>query len=193
MPKNSDRIYITTPAGIAKYPRLTTPDTKFNKFGDYKVTVVLNEEDPKAVKFREEIEAAEAKAHATGTARSALEASREACQDFRRDDRAPVLDFDRVLVLLNPDRLVRSPVRYCVVDEVAHGDAEGVDVDRREKRWGCLRQENLAVCRKPPASVVDDDPQRREKLDRFACARHPGVGPRQLEETIGQCAKAKKR
>ena len=34
-----------TPAGIARYPRLTTPDTKFKKeFGEYKITLLLDAE-----------------------------------------------------------------------------------------------------------------------------------------------------
>lgn len=60
----TDKTIVTTPAGIAKYPRLTTPDTKFNKFGDYKVTLVLDESDEGVPEFRTKIEKAEALAHA---------------------------------------------------------------------------------------------------------------------------------
>jgi hypothetical protein len=35
------RQYFISPAGIAKYPRLTKPDTKFKADGEYKVTLVL--------------------------------------------------------------------------------------------------------------------------------------------------------
>lgn len=34
-----------TPKGIARYPYLNTPDTKFNADGDYKVTIVLDNND----------------------------------------------------------------------------------------------------------------------------------------------------
>lgn len=43
MSQNKERL--TTPAGIAKYPRLNTPDTKFKKEGQFKVTLVLDESD----------------------------------------------------------------------------------------------------------------------------------------------------
>jgi len=35
------RVFHISPAGIAQYPRLTTPDTKFKADGEYKVTLVL--------------------------------------------------------------------------------------------------------------------------------------------------------
>lgn len=45
----------TTPKGIAKYPWLTAPDTKFNPDGDYKVTIVLGAaEATPIVKFLDE-------------------------------------------------------------------------------------------------------------------------------------------
>lgn len=50
---------INTPAGIAKYPRLNTPDTKFNKNGVYKVTLVLDESDEGVTEFKDRILAAE--------------------------------------------------------------------------------------------------------------------------------------
>lgn len=60
----ADKVIITSPAGIAKFPRLTTPDTKFNKFGDYKVTLVFEDEAKGVSDFRTRIEKAEAAAHA---------------------------------------------------------------------------------------------------------------------------------
>ena len=36
---------IKSPKGIARYPYLNTPDTKFNPDGDYKVTLILNNND----------------------------------------------------------------------------------------------------------------------------------------------------
>ena len=36
---------IKTPKGIVRYPYLNTPDTKFNADGDYKVTLVLDNND----------------------------------------------------------------------------------------------------------------------------------------------------
>ena len=50
---------IITPPGIAKYPRLNTPDTKFNPNGVYKVTLVLDESQEAVVEFRDRILAAE--------------------------------------------------------------------------------------------------------------------------------------
>jgi hypothetical protein len=38
---------ITTPAGIARYPRLNTPDTKFSEEGQYKVDLEMSSEDAK--------------------------------------------------------------------------------------------------------------------------------------------------
>jgi hypothetical protein len=46
---------ITTPAGIARYPRLNSPDTKFSEEGQYKVDLEMSQEDAKP--FIEQIEA----------------------------------------------------------------------------------------------------------------------------------------
>ena len=35
----------TTPKGIAQYPWLSKPDTKFSEEGDYKVNLILNAEE----------------------------------------------------------------------------------------------------------------------------------------------------
>ena len=35
---------ITTPKGIAQYPWLSKPDTKFSEEGEYKVNVILTKE-----------------------------------------------------------------------------------------------------------------------------------------------------
>lgn len=40
---------ITTPKGIAQYPWLSTPDTKFSEEGEYKVNLVLSKEDAKPI------------------------------------------------------------------------------------------------------------------------------------------------
>ena len=56
--KNND--IITTPAGIAKFPRLSTPDTKFNPEGVYKCTLVLSLADKGVPEFVERVEAIEA-------------------------------------------------------------------------------------------------------------------------------------
>ena len=40
----TSNLVFTTPAGIAQYPWLTTPDTKFSETGDYKVSLVLTKE-----------------------------------------------------------------------------------------------------------------------------------------------------
>jgi hypothetical protein len=47
---------IVTPSGIAKYPRLNSPDTKFNAAGDYKITVVLDKADKGVVEFLKRLE-----------------------------------------------------------------------------------------------------------------------------------------
>jgi hypothetical protein len=46
---------ITTPAGIARYPRLNSPDTKFSEEGQYKVDLEMSAED--AEPFLKQIEA----------------------------------------------------------------------------------------------------------------------------------------
>ena len=38
---------VTTPTGVALYPWLTKPDTKYNEDGEYKVNLVLSKEDAK--------------------------------------------------------------------------------------------------------------------------------------------------
>jgi hypothetical protein len=53
---------IVTPAGIAKYPRLNTPDTKFKPEGEYKVTLILSEKDKGVEAFLQKIRQAEADA-----------------------------------------------------------------------------------------------------------------------------------
>jgi hypothetical protein len=40
-------IQVTTPTGVALYPWLTKPDTKYNEDGEYKVNLVLSKEDAK--------------------------------------------------------------------------------------------------------------------------------------------------
>lgn len=39
----------TTPAGVAKYPKLNKPDTKFKEEGEYSVTLLLSEDKAQAV------------------------------------------------------------------------------------------------------------------------------------------------
>ena len=40
---------ITTPTGVALYPWLSKPDTKYNKDGEYKVDLVLSKKDAKPI------------------------------------------------------------------------------------------------------------------------------------------------
>ena len=35
----------TTPVGVAAFPYLSTPDTKFNEEGEYKVNLILTKEE----------------------------------------------------------------------------------------------------------------------------------------------------
>jgi hypothetical protein len=42
---NQNKERLTSPAGLAKYPRLNTPDTKFKKEGQFKVTLQLDASD----------------------------------------------------------------------------------------------------------------------------------------------------
>lgn len=44
MAKKAKHLRITTPAGIARYPWLNTPDTKWVKTGQYKTDLILTEE-----------------------------------------------------------------------------------------------------------------------------------------------------
>jgi hypothetical protein len=46
---------LTTPAGVARYPRLNSPDTKFSEEGQYKVDLEMSAED--AEPFLKQIEA----------------------------------------------------------------------------------------------------------------------------------------
>lgn len=49
-------IRLNTPEGVAKFPWLTTPDTRFNEAGEYKVTLVLPADDEATQKLIEKIE-----------------------------------------------------------------------------------------------------------------------------------------
>lgn len=53
---------VVTPAGIAKYPRLNSPDTKFNPEGDYKITLVLNKKEKGVPEFLKKLESLHAQA-----------------------------------------------------------------------------------------------------------------------------------
>ena len=46
---------ITTPKGVASYPHVNEPNTRFNPMGEYSCTIVVSEEDANA--FREKVEA----------------------------------------------------------------------------------------------------------------------------------------
>lgn len=48
----------TTPVGIAKFPSLTRPDTKFDKAGVYKTGLICERDDPKTQALIEKLEAA---------------------------------------------------------------------------------------------------------------------------------------
>ncbi len=43
--KGPKPIFVTTPAGIAKYPRLNEPDTRFDEKGVYRVSLILDGDD----------------------------------------------------------------------------------------------------------------------------------------------------
>ena len=51
------RAKIVTPVGVAVYPRLNKPDTKFDAEGVYKVTVRLDPNEPAVATFMEKVEA----------------------------------------------------------------------------------------------------------------------------------------
>lgn len=51
MPKKDRRIRITSPKGIAKYPRVNTPDTKFDSDGVYRIQLLLDPDDPGVKEF----------------------------------------------------------------------------------------------------------------------------------------------
>ena len=38
-------VSFTTPQGVAQYPYLSSPDTKFSEEGDYKVNLILSKEE----------------------------------------------------------------------------------------------------------------------------------------------------
>lgn len=48
----SNAVVITTPRGVAKYPHLSTPDTKFNPAGEYHIKLLLDGEDAENLKAR---------------------------------------------------------------------------------------------------------------------------------------------
>jgi hypothetical protein len=58
---SKDYLKIVTPAGIAIYPHLTQPDTKFNAMGEYKVSLSVTEEEaaPITAKIDEVMEEAQ--------------------------------------------------------------------------------------------------------------------------------------
>ena len=48
---------VTTPRGVAIWPRLNTPDTKFNAAGKYEAKIAIDGDDPALAKLREQVEA----------------------------------------------------------------------------------------------------------------------------------------
>ena len=40
---------ITTPVGVALYPWLSKPDTEYNKYGEYKVNLVLSKKEAQPI------------------------------------------------------------------------------------------------------------------------------------------------
>lgn len=48
---NRKRVRLTTPKGIAKFPYLNKPDTKFNKDGEYRVQLILDPNDEQVQEF----------------------------------------------------------------------------------------------------------------------------------------------
>lgn len=53
--KRKTYVKMTSPLGIAVYPHLNKPDTRFNKFGEYRVRLALEESDPKTQAFLEKL------------------------------------------------------------------------------------------------------------------------------------------
>lgn len=47
--KNQNIVRVTSPAGIAVYPKIEKPDTKFDENGVYSIDLDLNEDDAKAL------------------------------------------------------------------------------------------------------------------------------------------------
>jgi hypothetical protein len=58
MARNPDQKQIVSPKGIAVFPRLSKPDTKFNKDGEYSIKLKLDTNDEAAAKFLATIEEA---------------------------------------------------------------------------------------------------------------------------------------
>lgn len=52
----NQRVRMVTPIGIAQYPYLTSPDTKFNPDGEYRVNLILDPSDPGVQEFLEKLE-----------------------------------------------------------------------------------------------------------------------------------------
>lgn len=50
------RIRLVTPAGIARFPYLTQPDTKFNSDGEYKVNLLLDPSEPDVQELLEKLD-----------------------------------------------------------------------------------------------------------------------------------------
>jgi len=49
-------IKLNTPEGVAKFPWLSQPDTRFNDAGEYSVNLVLPEDDEKTIALKEKID-----------------------------------------------------------------------------------------------------------------------------------------
>ena len=62
MPESRKSVFLVSPAGVAKFPRLNEPDTKFNAEGVYKVTLVLKEGDKGVADYLKALRQAEADA-----------------------------------------------------------------------------------------------------------------------------------
>lgn len=54
--KKAQKLRLNTPEGVAKFPWLTEPDTRFNPEGEYSVNLILAEDDPKTQELVSKIE-----------------------------------------------------------------------------------------------------------------------------------------
>ena len=62
--KRPKEIILTSPKGIAKWAKLTKPDTKYKVAGEYSITLILDPEDAATIEFVDSLKKANAKGFA---------------------------------------------------------------------------------------------------------------------------------
>jgi hypothetical protein len=119
------RPVLRTPAGTARYPRLTKPDTKFNADGVYKIDLLLKTDAPGTTEFIESLDKAYAESVATAKKENKGKKVKDADKPY-----GPVLDkegneTDEIKVGFKMSAVVRPKGKEAWEQRPALFDAKG--------------------------------------------------------------------